>query len=159
MAKESAGQRWGGYALESRPYESTAGDKWTGSLLNQVICRIIYWFSGLSYFFIILYHSIATSGGTHWWMGCLDLCSDRGGLPKNVVYITHSRVLGIKYIQGHIDLCFIMCLFFNLPLTFLNICRALIFLRESSCRCLEVVKKLVEDIGCKPSSALNPYTT
>lgn len=55
-----------------------AGDKWTGSLLNQVICRIIYWFSGLSYFFIILYHSFATSRGSHWWMGCLDLCSDHG---------------------------------------------------------------------------------
>lgn len=47
--------------------------------MNQVICRIIYWFFGLSYFFIILYPSIATSGGTVWWMGRPDLCGDREG--------------------------------------------------------------------------------
>lgn len=129
MAKESAGQRWAGYALESRPYESTAGDKWTGSLLNQVICRIIYWFSGLSYFFIILYHSIATSGGTHWWMGCLDLCSDHGGSLRNVAYITHSRFLGIKYIQWHADLCLIRCAFLNV-----------LFLHESTCPCFKQQK-------------------
>lgn len=80
--------------------------------MNQVICRIIYWFFGLSYFFIIPYPGIATSGGTVWWMGRPDLCGDRGGgLPKNVVYIRHSKAAGIKYIQWHVDLCLIRSVF------------------------------------------------
>lgn len=69
-ARESVGRRSGAYVLEGRTNESMDSDKCTGSLLNQVICRIIYWFFGLFFFFffIILYCHFATLGKRlDWW--------------------------------------------------------------------------------------------
>lgn len=155
MAKEGAGQRWGGYALESRPYESRVGDKWTGSLLNQAICRIIYWFSGLSYFSLsfgitVLQHQEEATDG---WDTRTSAVTVGASLkehsvyntfqgPRHKIYTMTCRFMPYKVLSPFLSLTLSFFFFFNIPLTFSNIYT--VFLSGPSKSLPKVVRKIFQ---------------